>query len=101
MRIGMLVIVLTIAVFVFPDLVLGGYRAYKLKITNSTSGESRTVVSILDSRQYPTYHPLQASETIQPVDSWMCHGNMSHFHPICSKPAGASIAPLQKTGNPL
>ena len=87
MRLSTLVIVITLAVFVFPDLVLGEYRAYELRITNTSTGDARTVVSTLDNLQYPVYYPLQASEVIQYVDSWMCYGNMSQFHPICPKPA--------------
>lgn len=86
MRLSTIVIALTLAVFVFPDLVLGEYRAYELRITNTATGVTRTVASTLDNLQYPTYHPLQASEIIEYVDSWMCYGNTSNFRAICPKP---------------
>ena len=92
MRLSTLVIVITFAVFVFPDLVLGEYRAYELGITNTSTGDTRTVVSTLDNLQYPGYYPLQASEVIQYEDSWMCYGNTSQFRPICPKPA-VSLTP--------
>lgn len=70
----------------WPTLAWGEYRTYELLITNSTSGNTRTVVSTLDHIQYPYYYPLNQGETIQYVDSWMCWGNTEKFKPLCPKP---------------
>src|SRR6185312_13871251 len=101
MRFRTLLFILTFSVFIFPDLVLGEYRAYELKITNTDTSQSRTVVSTIDNLQYSTYYPLQKSEIIEYVDSWMCYGNTGDFQSICPKPdrSTASLLTVPKAGN--
>ncbi|MBX7231619.1 MAG: hypothetical protein K1X29_05990 [Bdellovibrionales bacterium] len=63
------------------------YRAFELRILNSTLGNSeKTVVSTLDPLQYPGYFPLEANEKVHYVTSWRCRGNTSQFKKICDKP---------------
>lgn len=69
------------------------YRAYRLKINNTTTGQERIVLSTLDHIQYPGYHPVNANETVQYVESWMCRGNTSGYKPICAQPSTRTDGP--------
>jgi len=62
------------------------YRAYELRIDNSTTGKSYTVISFLDHLQYTGYYPLNKDDTVHYVDSWMCWENSSQFKKPCAKP---------------
>jgi hypothetical protein len=48
------------------------YRAYQLAIVDSTTGQKRTVISILDDLQYPTYHPIRSTERVTIEAHWRC-----------------------------
>ncbi len=61
------------------------YRAFELVITNNVTGHERIVLSSLDPDQYRGYHPLDANETINYRDTWMCKGNTAEKN-ICAKP---------------
>ena len=66
------------------------YRAYRLRIINSVTGQERLVMSTMDHLQYPDYFPVQGTETVGYVESWMCHGNTSGYKPICAPPSARS-----------
>lgn len=63
------------------------YRAYRLVITNSETGEQKKVTSTLDHLQYKAFFSLGPNEQIAYENSWMCWGNTSHHKPICSPPS--------------
>lgn len=73
------------------------YRAFQLVITNTANGQERTLVSSLDPRLYRRWYGVKAVETVMYTDTWMCHGNTSHFQAICPNPKssgpGAPPAP--------
>lgn len=71
----------------FPIESFAEYRAYRLKITNSATGQERIVTSTMDHIQYPDYFPVQAFETISYIESWMCRGNTSNYKLICAPPS--------------
>ncbi|MES2855345.1 MAG: hypothetical protein V4692_05760 [Bdellovibrionota bacterium] len=48
------------------------YRVFELKLTNSTTGQLRSVITTLDHLQYSTYYPVKKDETIEIADTWMC-----------------------------
>ncbi len=76
-------------IFLLAHLAQGEYRAFRLKITNA-SGQSREVVSRFDHFQYPTYFPIQASESIETVNHWLCQGPTKAFARPCEERAPAS-----------
>lgn len=58
------------------------YRAYRMTITNTSTGAQRTVTSNLDPDQYRSLYPVLKEESIQLENSWKCHGDTSH-KPVC------------------
>lgn len=73
------------------------YRAYRMTITNQSTGAQRTVMSNLDPDQYRSLYPVLKEETIQLENSWKCYGDTS-LKPICAEPQPtAPPASEQKT----
>lgn len=66
------------------------YRLFQLAIVNLQSGQTRTVVSILDNIQYRTYYPLTRSEQVQILDTWMCWGRQGEGVRPCPNPRAAN-----------
>jgi hypothetical protein len=75
------------------------YRAFELVISNSLSGQERTVLSNLDPDQYRGYHPLNPGESISYRATWMCKGNTSD-QAVCQKPEKPAQGPNLKSKNP-
>lgn len=68
------------------------YRAYRLAIVDSKTGVKRTVVSILDDQQYPTYHHVKRDEQISIEAHWRCRErsdiSQDPLQKICPQPNG-------------
>jgi len=86
-------------IFLFSFQVRAEYRAYQLLISDSTTGQKRTVITTLDDQQYVGYHHLQQTELIQIQDTWMCRGRSDlsqdinqricpNMHPKAAQPNG-------------
>lgn len=73
--------------FIIVPRAFAEYRAFRLKITNTNTGQERLVMSTMDHLQYPDYFPVHAGETVQYVESWKCKGNTSGYKPICAPPS--------------
>lgn len=65
---------------------LAEYRAFELAITDTRTGKTRLVTSVLDDIQYPGYHPIHRYETIAIQATWMCWGRQGDFKAICRNP---------------
>ncbi len=63
------------------------YRAFELRITNSTTGKSYSVRSTFDHIQYRQYYTVTNDETVEIVETWMCRGRTEYFKPICQSPS--------------
>jgi hypothetical protein len=64
------------------------YRAFSLLITDTKTGQTRTVQSNLDHIQYRDYYLVHQYETVTIQDSWMCWGRTGDFKAICPNPRG-------------
>jgi len=63
------------------------YRAYKLSIKDTVSGEKYQVVTSLPPEVYIMYYEAnRAFRTTTVVSTWMCWGNTSYLKPICPNP---------------
>lgn len=74
------------AILITGNLSWAEYRAFELKISNTQTGKTRTVRSVLDQGQYPQYYYLSSAEIIEYQDSWMCYERSDNFKPICANP---------------
>jgi hypothetical protein len=72
--------------FIWSSVSSAEYRAFELKISNSLTGKTRNVRSILDQGQYRQYYYLSPAEIVEYQDSWMCYERSDHFKPICANP---------------
>lgn len=63
---------------------------FKLVIRDTTTNQSREVLSTLDPFQYIGYHPLKSTEGIDYVDTWRCFEDTSHFMEYCPSPRAKS-----------
>jgi hypothetical protein len=72
MRGFFLTVIFLLGSFVDVKVAKAEYRAFRLSITDSMTGQSREVTSNLDDIQYPTYYHLKQAETIKIQDTWMC-----------------------------
>jgi hypothetical protein len=82
------VLAIFLAFTIVPILASAEYRAYKLNITKH--GTSREILTNFDHHQYPGVYPLDADETIEYVDSWMCWGRQGVDVPPCPDPKSGS-----------
>ncbi len=71
------------------------YRAYELTISDSTTNQSRVVVTTLDHLQYPMYYTVHKEERTQITGTWMCKGRTDGFAPICLRPAPTNAVSAQ------
>ena len=79
----------TILFIFFGVTAFAEYRAFNLKITDTSNNQERFVQSNLDPIQYQGYNPLKPTEIITYTDSWMCPGRTGDFMKICDNPANA------------
>jgi hypothetical protein len=61
-------------------------RIYELLITDTENGKTRVVTSTLDNYQYPGYHHVKPTETVEIQDSWMCWKRSDHYQRFCPRP---------------
>ena len=61
----------------FAARAMAEYRVYILTIEDSTSGQSRSVTTTLDDRQYPEYYPVRLSERVSIAETWKCRHTRS------------------------
>ncbi len=74
-------------------------RAYRLNVMKGET-KVREVISTLDHIQYPGYYPLNAGESIEYGESWMCWGRSEPFEPACSQPLAES-SPTNDQNTPV
>jgi len=83
-----------------PIAAFAEYRVYELAITNADTGQTRTVITTLDDRQYGGYHPLHLTESVKIEATWMCWGRHGESKPPCPRPTSSSDAPLSAPVSP-
>ena len=78
------------------------YRVFVLKITDSKTGQTKTLKSTLDPEQYKTIYLLQPTQTITYIDTWLCRGATRDHTPLCTSPkkiTGDTIPDSQNVQN--
>ena len=62
-------------------------RAFRLKITDTTNGTEREVITRFDHEQYPMYNFLKRTEVAAIVQTWMCYDRSDYKGQLCPPPA--------------
>ena len=78
--------ILLAMVFLFSTSALAEYRAYRLILLNTETGDEKVVLSTFDHIQYKGYYYLGSNIQVLYDTSWMCWGNTSYHKPICPQP---------------
>ena len=77
----------TLIFMLFSISAFAEYRAFNLKITDTSNNQERFIQSNLDPIQYQGYNSLKPTEIITYTESWMCPGRTGDFMKICDNPA--------------
>jgi len=70
----------------FSTLAYAELRAFRLKITDATTGTERFVISRLDHIQYRDYFAVKSSEQISIDQTWMCYQRSDYAGALCQAP---------------
>lgn len=63
------------------------YRAYKIEIKDTISGEIFEIITSLSPEVYINYYEANRNfREISIVSTWMCWGDTSGYKPICPNP---------------
>ena len=73
----------------FPPTVNAELRAFRLKITDTSTGTERIVISRLDDLQYRQYFAVKSSEQITIDRTWMCYQRSDYTGTLCQAPESA------------
>ena len=70
-----------------PALLHARYRAVRLEIKDTLTGETHEIVTSLSPETYLNHFEGERTfREITILETWMCWGDTSHFKPICPDP---------------
>lgn len=73
-------------------------RAFRLKITNATTGTERLVTTRFDHIQYGMYHRVSKDEVVIIDQTWMCYQRSDFLNSLCPAPPQSPVP--DKSGGP-
>ncbi len=74
-------------------------RAFRLKITDTSTGTDRVVLSRLDDIQYRQYFALKKTEIVSIEQTWMCYQRSDYTSDASGSLCSAPVAPGPVTGD--
>ncbi len=89
---------LVLPTLLIPVAAIAELRAFRLNITDTTSGTERKVLTRFDHIQYGMYHQVRKDEVVAIDQTWMCYDRSDFSTSLCAAPP-PSLAP-DTTGGP-
>ena len=81
---------LFLILLLFPFTLLAEYRVFIIHINNQTNKTQRQVRTTLDPEQFKQIFPLNNTELISYVETWLCKGRTDFFKSHCKQPQNIS-----------